>query len=314
MQVQFANCSSARRDGLAAGDPPEVLRQILGAQLKELRESAGRSYLEAARAVGVSEATIRRMEAGQATRYLRASLMALLDCYGVTAREKAEAVQRLADEASQPSWWHPYRDVAPEWLRTRIGLDEAAQLIRGYAPQHVPDLLQTEEYARALLHADDPLTAPDPERTERRVELRMRRQALLRREEPPRLWIVLDETVLRWPVGGPKVMGDQVARLLELSALPHVTLQLMPYELGPHVAAGAGAFTVFRVRARELPDIVSSENELTAPSIDTKREHVARYQAALDHLCAQALQASASRDRLGELHAHWSDAPHGTGG
>ncbi|CAM5238126.1 Transcriptional regulator OS=Streptomyces fumanus OX=67302 GN=GCM10018772_18100 PE=4 SV=1 [Streptomyces fumanus] len=149
-------------------------------------------------------------------------------------------------------------------------------------------LLQTEAYTRALLTAGNPHAPASA--TERRVALRMRRQELLARPAPPKLWVVMDETVLRWPVGGADVMRAQIGHLIEVNRLPHVTLQIMPFAGGPHPALPAGAFDLFRFRARELPDIVYLGGLVGAVYLD-KADDVLVYREALDRLGAQATPA-----------------------
>ena len=136
-----------------------------------------------------------------------------------------------------------------------------------------------------LLNAGNPHARA--EATERRIALRMRRQEVLRRETPPRVWVVMDETVLRWPVGGPEVMRAQIDHLVELNRLPQVTLQIMPFTNGPHPAMRAGSFQLFRFRARELPDVVYLNGLVGAVYLD-KGDDVVVYREALDRAGAQA--------------------------
>jgi hypothetical protein len=170
--------------------------------------------------------------------------------------------------------------------------------IRAYEPQFVHGLLQTQEYARALLTAGNP-HAPDGA-TDRMVALRMQRQELLHRQNPPRVWVVMDETVLRWPVGGAEVMRAQIDHLVAVNALPHVTVQIMPFRNGPHPAMRAGAFHLFRFKARELPDIVYLNGMVGAVYLD-KDEDVLVYREALDRLGAQSVSARKTEELLGAI-------------
>jgi hypothetical protein len=189
---------------------PTVLRMILGRQLRKLREKAGLSLAEAAEKIYMTEWTVRRME--DATGGLKPiKVKGLLMAYGVTDVREIDAFLALVREASKPGWWHNYADVLPNWFRESVGFEEAADLIRAYEPQCVPGLLQTEGYARALIMIGFPDAIPDE--TERRVALRMARQSLLVRPDSPHLWAVLDESVLRRPVGGRDVMRGQLTRL-----------------------------------------------------------------------------------------------------
>ncbi|MFF4756500.1 helix-turn-helix domain-containing protein [Streptomyces sp. NPDC002514] len=267
---------------------PSVLRMILGKQLEELRSRAGLSFEDAAAAIGVSHSTIRRMEAAKVARLRLAETEKLLRIYGVTDPQEIDEFLQSVRQANGQGWWHEFRDVVPDWLPSYLSLEQAAQQIRGYEAQFVHSLFQTEDYARALARSDAPHETE--ETTERRVALVLRRQHLLSREAPPHLWVIMDETVFRWPVGGPAVMRAQVDHLIDVNRLPHVTVQIMPFLNGPHPAMHAGAFHLFRFRARELPDIVWRFGLTGSASLD-KAEDVVAHREALDRLGAQAASA-----------------------
>ncbi|MBT2416186.1 helix-turn-helix domain-containing protein [Streptomyces sp. ISL-12] len=271
------------------GGAPSVLRMILGKQLEALRSRAGLTYEEAGDAIGVSHSTIRRMEAAKVARLRLTDAEKLLQVYGVTDQQEIDTFLKSVREANKRGWWHTYRDVMPDWYAAYLSLEQAALQIRAYESAFVHGLLQTEAYARALLGAGNP-HAP-AEATERRVALRMRRQDLLTRQAPPRVWVVMDETVLRWPVGGADVMRAQIGHLIEVNRLPHVTVQIMPFAGGPHPAMRAGAFQLFRFRARELPDVVYLDGLVGAVYLD-KGDDVVVYREALDRLGAQATPAA----------------------
>ncbi|GGZ26510.1 helix-turn-helix domain-containing protein [Streptomyces poonensis] len=280
------------------GGAPSVLRMILGRQLEGMRGRAGLTYEEAGAAIGVSHSTIRRMESAKVARLRLADVEKLLQVYGVGDRQEIDTFLESVREANKRGWWHAYRDVLPEWFAAYLSLEQAALHIRAYEAQFVPGLLQTEAYARAQLSAGNP-HAPT-ETTERGVALRMRRQELLSRPAPPRLWVVLDETVLRWPVGGSEVMRAQVDHLIEVSRLPHVTVQVMPFGNGPHPALRSGAFHLFRFRAPELPDIVYRGGLTGAVYLD-RADEVMAHREALDRLSAQAAPARRTEDVLRAL-------------
>lgn len=282
----------------AWGDAPTVLRMILGRQLEELRTRAGLSFEQAAEAIGVSHSTLRRMEAAKVARLRLAEVEKLLRTYGITDQNEIDTFLQSVREANKRGWWHNYRDVMPDWFAAYLSLERAALQIRAYEPQFVHGLLQTQEYARALLTAGNP-HAPDGA-TERMVALRMQRQELLHRQNPPRVWVVMDETVLRWPVGGAGVMRAQIDHLIAVSTLPHVTVQIMPFRNGPHPAMRAGAFHLFRFKARELPDIVYLNGMVGAVYLD-KDEDVLVYREALDRLGAQSVPARKTEDLLGAI-------------
>ena len=282
----------------AWGGAPSVLRMILGKQLEELRTRTGLSYDEAGAAIGVSHSTIRRMEAAKVARLRLTDVEKLLQTYGVTDQHELDTFLKSVREANKRGWWHVYRDVMPDWFAAYLSLEQAALQIRAYEPQFVHGLLQTEDYARALLSSGNPHIPAGA--TERRVALRMRRQELLSSESAPRLWVVMDETVLRWPVGGAAVMRAQIDHLITLNALPHVTLQIMPFSNGPHPAMPAGAFHVFRFRAAELPDIVYLDGLIGAVYLD-KADDVVVYREALDRVSAQSAPAQKTEALLGEI-------------
>ncbi len=273
---------------------PTVLRVVLGKRLTDLREKAGLTYEQAAAALDVTHATIRRMEKAEVGLKLP-YVEKLLVTYGVDNPAELEGFLALTREANRPGWWHRYRDVLPEWFSAFVSLEGEAHLIRAYEPHYIPGLLQTEAYARAVLQAGLPNASADT--IERGVALRLERQALLDREDPPMLWAVIDETVLRRPIGGPDVMRGQIDRLIEACSLPHVRLQIMPFAAGPHPAM-YGPFHIFRFQIQELPDMVCAESLVGAVYFD-EREDVSTFLEALDRMCAQATPAQSTEAFLG---------------
>jgi transcriptional regulator with XRE-family HTH domain len=262
---------------------PTVLRMILARQLQALREKSRMSHEQAAQAIDSSESTIRRMERAEGG-LEPLTVKSLLMAYGVSDAGEIDAFLALSRDASKPGWWHSYDDVLPSWFRAAVGLEESASLIRAYEPQVVPGLLQTEGYIRAITAASFP--AATEEFTERAVALRLARQQLLTRPEPPQYWVVLDETVLRRPIGGHKVMRAQLEHLIKAAGQPNVTIQVIPFAVGWHPAL-YGMFNIFRFPAEQLPDIVYTE-ALTGAYYLNKPEESARYTEALDRMCVQA--------------------------
>ncbi|MEV4926358.1 helix-turn-helix domain-containing protein [Streptomyces roseoverticillatus] len=275
---------------------PTVLRVVLGKRLHDLREKAGLSYEQAGRALDVTHATVRRMEKAEVGLKLP-YVEKLLRVYGVTDPAEVEGFLDLAREANRPGWWHRFRDVLPEWFSAFVSLEGEANLIRAYEPHYVPGLLQTERYARAVLRAGQP-HAPEAD-IERAVAVRRERQSLLTREGAPLLWVVMDETVLRRPIGGPDIMREQVSRLAEATTMPNVRLQVMPFAAGPHPAM-YGPFHIFRFPLPELPDIAYAENLVGASYFD-QREDVSAFLEALDRMCAQAAPAQTTEAVLGGI-------------
>jgi transcriptional regulator with XRE-family HTH domain len=258
---------------------------ILGRQLQALREKAGMSFEQAAKAIVSSPYTIRRMERAEGG-LKPLTVKSLLMAYGITDVREIDSFLALARDASKPGWWHSYNDVLASWFRTFVGLEEAAALIRGYDPHWIPGLLQTPDYARASVRTGFPDAAE--EEAGRRVELRLARQHILARPDPPRLWLVLDENTLRRPAAttGPKIMRAQIDALIEAAARPNITVQLLPFSAGLHPAM-YGPFRIFRFDAREQPDIVYGETMTSAYYID-KPDEAAVYTQALDRISAQA--------------------------
>lgn len=275
---------------------PTVLRMILARQLQALREKAGMSYEQAATAIYSSEWTIRRMERAEGG-LKPLTVKSLLQAYGVTDPGEIDAFLGLARDASKPGWWHSYDDVLPSWFRVAVGLEESASLIRAYEPQVVPGLLQTEGYVRAITAASFP--AASDEETERRVALRLARQQLLSRPEPPEYWVVMDETVLRRPIGGRKVMRAQLEHLIRAAGQPKIAIQVIPFAAGWHPAL-YGMFNIFRFPSEQLPDIVYTE-ALTGAYYLNQPEESARYTEALDRMCAQAASPEHTISILSEI-------------
>nr|WP_202486108.1 helix-turn-helix transcriptional regulator [Streptomyces sp. SID4985] len=247
---------------------------ILGRQLQERRQEAGVSLEDAARALRVTPLTIRRLEkADVALKPLYVEK--LLQTYGADATEIAEFVA-FADRANEPGWWHTYRDVLPGWFSAYVSLETGARTLRTYEPHYVTGLLQTHRYARAVLSGGFP--NDNDEDLERRVGLRLRRQALLEKPEAPTLWVVMEEAVLHRVVGGAEVMREQIDRLLEVSELEHVSVDIVPFTAGAHVGVCA-PFTYFRFEEPELPDVVYSEILSGAMYLDQRAEVVAHLEA-----------------------------------
>ena len=275
---------------------PTVLRVVLGKRLADLREKAGVSYEQAGRALDVTHATVRRMEKAEVGLKLP-YVEKLLTTYGVTDPDELESFLTLVREANRPGWWHRYRDVLPDWFSAFVSLEGEAEVIRAYEPHYVPGLLQTEDYARAVLRAGLPNASQEV--IERGVALRLERQALLTRQKPPLLWVVIDETVLRRPIGGPEITRAQIDRLIEACAMPHVRLQVMPFAAGPHPAM-YGPFHIFRFGVRELPDMVCAESLVGAVYFD-ERDDVTTFLEALDRMCAQAAPSNSTEAILGRV-------------
>ncbi|MET8471854.1 helix-turn-helix transcriptional regulator [Streptomyces sp. NPDC006422] len=262
---------SEARAGTSA---PTVLRMILGRRLQDMRLAAGASLEDAAKALRVKTLTIRRLEKAEVA-LKPLYVEKLLETFGAGRQEIDEFVD-LAEQANEPGWWHSYRDAVPSWFTAYVSLETDAKTLRTYEPQYVTGLLQTPDYARAVLRGG--LPNGSEEDLERRVELRLRRQGLLDKEDAPTLWVVMEEAVLHKEVGSADIMREQIERLLDMSELPHISVDIVPFSAGAHVGACA-PFTYFRFEEPELPDIVYSELLSASVYLDQRADVVSHLEA-----------------------------------
>ncbi|WP_327708078.1 helix-turn-helix domain-containing protein [Streptomyces sp. NBC_00464] len=276
---------SEARSGTSA---PTVLRMILGRRLQDMRIGAGASLEDAAKALRVTSLTIRRLEKAEVA-LKPLYVEKLLETFGADRQEIDEFVD-LAEQANKPGWWHSYRDAVPSWFTAYVSLETGAKTLRTYEPQYVTGLLQTRDYAHAVLRGG--LPNGSEEDLALRVELRLRRQSLLERDNAPTLWVVMEEAVLHRTVGSPQVMREQLERLLDVSELPHVSLDIVPFTAGAHIGACA-PFTYFRFEEPELPDIVYSEILSAAVYLDQRADVVSHLEAH----SRMALQTSSEDSR-----------------
>jgi transcriptional regulator with XRE-family HTH domain len=264
---------------------PTVLRIMAGARLRRLREAADVTAEDAGAVIRASHSKISRMELGK-TRFKTRDVADLLTHYGVLDEAARAEFLSLVQLANRPSWWAAYGDVIPAWCEAYLGFEQGASVIRSYQTQ-VPGLLQTPDYARALLRADDPDASYAT--VDQRVDLLIKRQQVLHRPDPVKLWVILDEAVLHRPPGGPgwagygesRPMRAQLRHLIEVAGLPHVTVQLLPFRAGGHPVPGL--FTILRFREHEVPDVVYLEHLADASYYD-KRSDVDRYRVVMNRL------------------------------
>jgi transcriptional regulator with XRE-family HTH domain len=273
-----------------------VLRMLLGAQLRRLREAADISAEKAGYEIRASRSKISRIETGRVGLKIR-DIEDLLTLYSVTDPQERSRILDLARQSSTPDWWTKYGDLMPGWFESYLGLESAAETIRNFQVQFIPGLFQTEDYARAVVRLGHQ-AAPDEE-IERRVRLRLERQELLTRPDPPRVWVIMDEAVLRRPHGGPAVMRAQFRHLLDAAQLPKVTLQLVPFSHGGHAAA-SGSFSILRFAERDLPDVVYIEQLTSAVYLD-QRPDVEHYLEVFHQLSGEALTPAATISFIEEV-------------
>jgi transcriptional regulator with XRE-family HTH domain len=273
-----------------------VRRMLVGAHLRRLREEKGISRADAGFTIRASESKMSRLELGRVA-FKERDVSDLLMLYGVTDPEQRDAVLALVREANRAGWWREYDDVMPGYFQNYVGLEEAATQLRTYETHFVPGLLQTPEYAGAVIEATGlKLSARDLERA---VNLRIKRQGVLTRPNPLRVWAVIDEAALRREMGDQEIYRAQLEHLLELAELPNVALQVLPLRSGLH-AAGGGAFNILRFSDADLPDVVYVEHLVSALYIE-KIEHVERYTEVMDRLSVQSLTPEASTDLISKL-------------
>jgi hypothetical protein len=261
-----------------------VLRMLLGSQLRRLRETASITPEQAGYEIRASRSKISRMETGRVGFKAR-DVADLLVLYGVGDEQERSRFLDLVERSGRADWWTRYSDILPDWFENYLGLESACSTIRTFEIQFVHGLFQTEDYAQAVTQLGHQ-SAPTVE-IERRVGLRVKRQDLLTRANPPRIWSVMDEAVLRRPVGGPAVMRAQLHRLIEVAKMPQVTLQVVPFTRGGHAGAG-GSFSVLRFEEQFLPDVVYIE-QLTGAVYLEQRSDVEHYLEVMDQLSGEAL-------------------------
>jgi transcriptional regulator with XRE-family HTH domain len=278
-----------------------VPRRQLGRYLRELREKAGLSVKVAAEQLERSAPTIWRIETGQtAVRGLEVEVMCRL--YGASPQLTGVLIG-LARETKARGWWQAYGDAVPDWFDLFVGLEAAASHLSSFQQELVPGVLQTADYARTLIRADHP--GEGEAEIERRVQLRMARQAILRRPvDPPVLRVALRETVLRCPVGGPDIMSAQLRRLAEACELPNVELRVVPFAAGFHLGMLSGSFVVLRFPlngggGESEPPTIYADLFTGALYLDKPHE-VARYGRVFGEIWQASLDEGSSRDLIRE--------------
>ncbi|MCO5996197.1 helix-turn-helix domain-containing protein [Actinoallomurus rhizosphaericola] len=265
---------------------PTLRRRRLSAELRQLRAHAGMTLEQVAERLEFSVAKLRFIESAQWIRPNIGDVRNLLEVYGVTDEREREELLRLAREGRQKGWWQPYSKMLSATYTTYIGLEAEATKLLTYQPLIVPGLFQTEAYARALIQV-----TPD-EASEKvledRVTVRMERQQILTGPDALSVWAVIDEAVLRRPIGGPQVMRAQLERLAEVARLPGVTLQLIPFAIGAHPGAGRGPFTILQFPEEADRDAVYVDNFAGELYVEERAE-VSAFHEGFRHLVGVAL-------------------------
>ncbi|MGK4582697.1 helix-turn-helix domain-containing protein [Kitasatospora sp. HPMI-4] len=272
---------------------PTVRGRRLGSELRRLRESAGKTTEDAAGALKCSRAKISRIETG-AVGIRRLDLGILLDLYGIAESRDRDVLERLARDSKKRGWWHDYGDTIPPAYADFLGLEGDARYIRTWQPLVLPGLLQTEDYARALLAANP--AAVRPERIDQLVEVRMERKDVLVKPDPARFWAIIWEPALRCPVGGVDVRRAQLGYLTEAAQLPNVTLQVVPLDVGA-TAGACGAFVMFGFTDSPTPGAVFLETLTSSHYLEQETE-LDGYGLVFEYLRSSALNPAQSLDMI----------------
>jgi transcriptional regulator with XRE-family HTH domain len=265
------------------------LRRKLGIELRRLREAVKMTADEAAEQLELSASTISRSETGKVNVHPR-DVDAMLRIYGVTDERKREALLALARKSRERGWWHAYRNVLAPDVVSHISIEDGANQIRSFQSMLVPGLLQTEDYSRAVA-AIFPRPEP-PDVVDQQVEIRQRRQEILRRHDEVPLHVILDEAVLRRPIGGEPVMRKQLLHLLELTESLSVTLQIVGYEAGAYAGLG-GPFTLFGFAEPMDLAIVHVENQRSFFLIEDE-DDIRHYEVVFQRVQKSALPVAES--------------------
>ncbi|MEV5979096.1 helix-turn-helix transcriptional regulator [Streptomyces sp. NPDC052114] len=279
---------------MASNVNPTVRRRRLGQELRRLRELKGMTAEEVAERLLVSQSKISRLENGRRSISQR-DVRDLCGVYEVEDHRIVDSLMQMAKDSRQQGWWHSFGDIP---YSVYIGLETDAASLRVYDPQVVPGLLQTRAYAEALITGALPETTPTD--IEKRVQVRMRRQdRIAAPDNPLRLWTVLDESALRRVVGSRHLMRDQLEHLVEQSQLPHVTVQVIPFEMGAHPGLN-GQYAIL-----EFPDAADSSvvyiEGVTSDLYLEKANDVQQYSVMYEHLRAQALNVEQSRQLVADI-------------
>lgn len=267
---------------------PTVQRRRLGAEFRRLRERSGRKIEEVAVYVGCAKSTMSRIESGKVGVSLLVA-RALLDFYQVGGQERDKLIA-AAHESRKPSWWRPYAGVIAEPLHDLLGLEAAAASLKVFETTVMPGLLQTESYTRILMLSAQP--HEPKERREKRIELRMMRQRILTENHPLQYWAIIEETVMRRPVGGPKIMSAQLERLAEACQFSHVCIQVTPLSVGAHIGMD-GPFTILEFSEAQDLDVVYTDSQ-AGPFYLEEKSGVESYQEKFQRIHSVALNVEDS--------------------
>jgi transcriptional regulator with XRE-family HTH domain len=274
---------------------PTVRLRRLAAELRSLRSSSGLTRDEVVERTGINAVTMYRIEHARVRPQTR-TLRTLLDLYGVDKEQQADLVALLRD-ARERGWLHAYQSELPEQYMNFIGFEGEARSSWNYESLFVPGLLQTADYALAVIRGGFPTASR--EEIERRVEVRMERQEVLRNDNPLELWGIVDEAALRRQIGGPAVMRAQLRHLSEAAELPNVTFQVIPFDVGAH-AGMPGSFVFLQFAEAAIPDVIYVDSMAGELFLEEEGD-VRRYKLVFEHLRAVAASPDASRSLIASI-------------
>ncbi|MEU5363346.1 helix-turn-helix transcriptional regulator [Streptomyces sp. NPDC005925] len=279
---------------MASNVNPTVRRRRLGQELRKLREIKGMTAEEVAERLLVSQSKISRLENGRRSISQR-DVRDLCGVYEVEDQRLVDSLMQMAKDSRQQGWWHAFGDIP---YSVYIGLETDAESLRVYEPQIITGLLQTSSYAEAIIRGGSPETSESE--IEKRVQVRLRRQDRITAEnEPLRLWVVLDEAALHRVVGDKQVMREQLERVAEMSQLPHITVQVLPFAVGAHPGLN-GQYSILEFADAADSSVVYMEG-VTSDLYLEKAPDVQKYTVMYEHLRAQALNVEESRRRIEDV-------------
>ncbi|MGH3917291.1 MAG: helix-turn-helix domain-containing protein [Pseudonocardiaceae bacterium] len=275
---------------------PTIRLRRLAAEMRRLRESHEMAREQVSERTGMNEATIYRLETARVRRPQKRTLMALLDLYGVVDPQREELLA-LGRDGEQQGWLQPYHAELPEQYTTYIGFEVEARSVSNYESLFVPGLLQTEDYARAVISGVFPMASEH--QVTQGVQARVERQQLLAKPEPLKLWAIVDEAALHRQVGGPKVLRAQLLHLIKMAGEPNVTLQVIPFGAGAHPGM-PGSFILLDFPDPAYPDVVYIDS-LAGDLFLEKEAELRRYHLMFQHLRAVAASPERSTSMLAAL-------------
>ncbi|WP_204000470.1 helix-turn-helix domain-containing protein [Micromonospora lutea] len=292
-----------------------MLRRQIGRKFESLRKAAGLTMEQAAERLDRARATLHRIENGaEHVRYRQADVQQMLDLYGASAEDSEVLLAMTAATRENKNWWHDYIGSGlPRWFQLYIGLEDAASNIRQYEAELVPGLFQTRAYTEQLLKLPNgAINAGDDEEQQRAIQLRIERQALLTRFSAPRLSVIINEAVVRRPVGNAKIMAEQLHQVLKAAELPNVTVRVLEFSAGLHAGMTAGSFSILDFprdsKGREIEPPVAYLEAATGAIYLDKPHETAVYDSIWADMTRRVLNESHSKSLIQQVAEEYSRA------